>query len=113
MNKEVREQYHLVCQDCGRLFWNINGFVDKCPECAGYRQLFPEKLTEVENILKDFVFIPDCGGDFCFLATEGMENECDEPEEGIGNCPHKGYCRWANAYQIKRDKALKIIEGIK
>lgn len=66
---------------------------------------------DMYDLLKSFSFIPDCGGDFCFLATEGMENECPEPEEGItGDCKHKGYCRWANSFMIKRDKVLAKAE---
>ena len=43
-----------------------------------------------------FHFIPECGGDFCFLATEGMENECAEPDEGAGHCQYRDKCRYAN-----------------
>ena len=43
-----------------------------------------------------FHFIPECGGDFCFLATEGMENECAEPDEGAGYCQYRDKCRYAN-----------------
>jgi hypothetical protein len=43
-----------------------------------------------------FHFIPECGGDFCFLATEGMENECTEPDEGAGYCQYRDKCRYAN-----------------
>ena len=43
-----------------------------------------------------FHFIPECGGDFCFLATEAMENECAEPDEGAGHCQYRDKCRYAN-----------------
>ena len=61
--------------------------------------------------LKEQYFIPDCGGDFCFLATEGMENQIEEPEGGAGHCKYKDQCRAQNAWMIKRNKALAKAEG--
>lgn len=88
---------------------------NKCPE-DGYIHYNPQiaeanahliaAAPRMYEALKEHYLIPNCGGDFCFLATEGMENECPEPDEGAGNCKYREQCRAMNAWMIKRDKAL-------
>ena len=59
-----------------------------------------------------FHFIPECGGDFCFLATEGMENECAEPDEGAGHCQYRDKCRYANKQLLLgQDFIAKLQKG--
>jgi len=59
-----------------------------------------------------FHFIPECGGDFCFLATEGMENECAEPDEGAGYCQYRDKCRYANKQLLfGQDFIAKLQKG--
>ena len=59
-----------------------------------------------------FHFIPECGGDFCFLATEGMENECAEPDEGAGYCQYRDKCRYANKQLLLgQDFIAKLQKG--
>jgi len=56
---------------------------------------------EAIQALRYLTFYPDCGSDFCFLATEGFENEVAEPDEGAGCCCHREQCRYANEELLK------------
>jgi hypothetical protein len=83
-----------------------------------YKELFPAPPEQVEAIahaitfLKEEYLVPDCGGDLCFLATEGMENECEEPEYGAGHCIHREQCRIMNARALKREALIKRLSLI-
>lgn len=89
-----------------------------CASCGSYYEVSPSELKEARELmiamyeaLKEQYFVPDCGGDFCFLATEGMENECPEPEGGTSNCKFKEHCRAMNVWMIKRNKVLTKVKG--
>jgi hypothetical protein len=61
--------------------------------------------------LKEVHFIPDCGGDYCFLATEGTPYEVPEPEGGCGDCPDKNLCRVFARLEYIAKQALAAVEG--
>jgi hypothetical protein len=56
-------------------------------------------------------YIPECGADLCFLATEGFENECAEPEEGAGHCKERERCRLWNESILKHKKILANLKS--
>jgi hypothetical protein len=58
-----------------------------------------------------FKFIPECGADLCFLATEGFENEVPEPDEGAGYCLKRDQCRWANKHLLAGNKFRMLLKS--
>lgn len=58
-----------------------------------------------------FQFIPECGADLCFLATEGFKNEVPEPDGGAGNCLKRDQCRWANKRLLAGNKFRMLLKS--
>jgi len=84
--------------------------LDVCSEAEANANLIAA-APDMYEALKSISFIPDCGGDFCFLATEGTGYEVPEPEEGMGNCSYKGLCRYMAAMVYRCEQALAKAEG--
>lgn len=62
-------------------------------------------LEKCIEVLKEFKFYPDCGGDFCDEVLMQVE-----PDYAF--CSHFGYCCWAYKYSEKVEKVLAQVEGV-
>ncbi len=56
-------QYHLICEECGELFWDVDGYLDPqlCPDCD--LACFPELVEEVKSRLESLTKAGLIGGE--------------------------------------------------